>query len=92
MKSGFALNPDLSSMPVTFAGQYPPGMDGHWDVGGNVDTLGTNESHPRFVSVAVFPFLFFFAFVSSLFQIDTNKSITQKRLKKVPEPITILSS
>lgn len=42
----------------------------------------------------VLPFpslLFFVAFVSSLFQIDTNKSITQKRLKKVSDPVAILS-
>lgn len=45
----------------------------------------TDESHPHFVSCSVLPLSF--AFVSSLFQIDTNKSITQKRLKKVSEPV-----
>lgn len=40
----------------------------------------------------VLSFLYYFvAFVSFLFQIDTNKSITQKRLKKVSGPVAILS-
>lgn len=36
-----------------------------------------------------FYYYFSFAFVSSLFQIDTNKSITQKRPKKVSDPVTV---
>lgn len=44
-----------------------------------------------YVSRSVFPLLLCVAFVSSLFQIDTNKSITQKRLKKVSETVTVLS-
>ena len=88
MKKEFAVNPDLTSMPLTYLGRIPAGMDCHGDVDRDSHAR-TNESHPHVVSCSVFPLLF--AFVSSLFQIDTNKSITQKRLKKVSEPVAILS-
>lgn len=91
MKKDFAVNPDLISMQLLYLDR----IQMEWIAMGmwiDIDSLNEppkNESHPRFVSCSVFPLLF--AFVSFLFQIDTNKSITQKRLKKVSESIAIMS-
>lgn len=93
MKKGFAVNPDLTSMPLAYLGRILQ----EWIAMGmlrETDMLEQMNLILIFLSCSVFPlllFFFFFAFVSSLFQIDTNKSITQKRLKKVSEPVTILS-
>lgn len=88
MKKGFAVTGDLISMPLTYLGKTPQ----EWiavEMLRGINAFEQHESHPHFMSCSVFPIYYFFAFVSSLFQIDTNKSITQKRLKKVSEPVTI---
>ena len=85
MKKEFAVNPDLTSMPLTYLGRIPQELIamGMWTEIGAPPSLEQTESHPHFVSCSVLSFSFIVCFVSSLFQIDTNKSITQKRLKKV---------
>lgn len=91
MKKDFAVNPDLTSMQLLYLDRIQ--MEwiavGMWIEIGALNEPQTNESHPRFVFCSVLPLLL--AFVSSLFQIDTNKSIIQKRLKKVSESVAILS-
>lgn len=90
MKKGFAVNPDLTSMPLMYLGR----ISQEWIAMGmlrEIDVLGQLNLTLIFCLVLSFLCFVLFASVSSLFQIDTNKSITQKRLKKVSEPVPILS-
>lgn len=63
------------------------GMDADVDRNSLIDWASNRWISSSFCVLCCLSFIV--CFVSSLFQIDTNKSITQKRLKKVSEPVAI---
>lgn len=76
-----------TSMPLTYPGRIPQGR-----IAAGLQTDDPRQMNLVLMLCLVLSFLYYFvAFVSFLFQIDTNKSITQKRLKKVSGPIAISS-